>query len=247
MKTTLPSDLDPDRYASRANRSTDEAITTALTHLNQKWTYVRMLFIAFNAIMPDVLVCFSVKLINLGLSSAICMWIKDCLSNHPQKLLSLLWLRKLSRDSTSSEPSRKQSVCRFAKGLLALHYGQLPHLQNDCLVPKLPRLRHLKKIIGLWTTSSQHAVSERPAPSLKMTCTPPITASLCCHLGGATGPYSLHTHAKKPFFIFIFHHRTDTLHLPGLDYPLKIKSLRLGSKNVIRTSLVGSRVAFHSK
>lgn len=40
-KTSLPPDLSPDRGASRATRSTDKAITTALT---QKGTYLRMFF-----------------------------------------------------------------------------------------------------------------------------------------------------------------------------------------------------------
>lgn len=209
IKTTLPPDLDPDWCDYRANRPTDEAISTALTHLNQKGTCVKMLFLdyssAFNTIICHILVH---KLIDLNLCSPVCMWIQDFLSNHPRKLLSLLWLRKLNRDSTSSEPSRQQSVYRFAKALQPLHCWKHPHLENDCLVPKLhrPRQKCLQrvsktspKIISPWTTSSQHAVFERPAPSLKTTCTPPITASLCCHLGSTTGPLkSTHPGWKTP-------------------------------------------------
>lgn len=168
VKSTLPPDLNPDRYAYRANRSTDETITTALTCLNQKGTYVRMLFIdyssAFNTIMPNILVY---KLINLGLSSTTCtcMWIKDFLSNHPQKLLSLLWLKKLNRDSTSSEPSRKHLCTDLLK---AFYLCTTESILTACMTACYPNCpdclqrvsKTSQKIIRLWTTSSQ-------LPSLK--------------------------------------------------------------------------------
>ncbi|KAI3352418.1 hypothetical protein L3Q82_005377 [Scortum barcoo] len=61
-------------------RSTEDAISltlhTALSHLDQRDTYVRMLFIdyssAFNTIVPSKLVT---KLRDLGLNSALCDWI----------------------------------------------------------------------------------------------------------------------------------------------------------------------------
>ncbi|KAK3516191.1 hypothetical protein QTP70_005688 [Hemibagrus guttatus] len=61
FKTQLPPSLDPMQFANRPNRSTDDAVTTtlhlALTHLDNKDSYVRMLFIdfssAFNTIIPQ--------------------------------------------------------------------------------------------------------------------------------------------------------------------------------------------------
>ncbi len=60
----LPASLDPLQFAYRSNRSTDDAIAftlhTALSHLENKNTYVRMLFVdyslAFNTIVPATLV-----------------------------------------------------------------------------------------------------------------------------------------------------------------------------------------------
>ena len=62
ITSTLPDTLDPLQFAYCPNRSTDDAITlhTALTHLDKRNTYVRMLFInyslAFNTIVPSKLV-----------------------------------------------------------------------------------------------------------------------------------------------------------------------------------------------
>ncbi len=61
IKTSLPNTLDPLQFAYRPNRSTDDAISStlhlALTHLENKDSYVRMLFIdfssAFNTIIPQ--------------------------------------------------------------------------------------------------------------------------------------------------------------------------------------------------
>ncbi|KAI4878319.1 hypothetical protein NFI96_009004 [Prochilodus magdalenae] len=53
IKGQLPPSLDPLQFVYRPNRSTDDAITTtlhlALTHLDNKDTYVRMLFIDFSS------------------------------------------------------------------------------------------------------------------------------------------------------------------------------------------------------
>ncbi|KAK0133341.1 putative RNA-directed DNA polymerase from transposon BS [Merluccius polli] len=89
IKTSLPLALDPHQFAYRANRLTDDAIATvlhtALNHLEHSGTYVRMLFVdyssVFNTIIPDILIR---KLTDLVLSSHICCWIMDFLSNRPQ-------------------------------------------------------------------------------------------------------------------------------------------------------------------
>ena len=64
ITSTLPDTLDPLQFAYRPNRSADDAIAitlhTALTHLDKRNTYVRMLFIdyssAFNTIVLSKLV-----------------------------------------------------------------------------------------------------------------------------------------------------------------------------------------------
>ncbi|KAI4892920.1 hypothetical protein NFI96_001301 [Prochilodus magdalenae] len=82
IKTLLPPSLDPQQFAYRPNRSTDDAISTtlhlALTHLDNRDTYVRMLFIdfssAFNTIIPQHLIG---KLNLLGLNTSLSNWILD--------------------------------------------------------------------------------------------------------------------------------------------------------------------------
>ena len=57
----------------------------ALSHLDKRNTYVRMLFIdyssAFNTILPSTLIT---KLRTLGLNTYLCKWILDFLTGHPQ-------------------------------------------------------------------------------------------------------------------------------------------------------------------
>ena len=80
INTIIPETLDPLQFAYRSNISTDDAVSialhTALSHLDKRNTYGRMLFIdyssAFNTIVPS-------KLINkqrtLGLNTFFCNWI----------------------------------------------------------------------------------------------------------------------------------------------------------------------------
>ncbi len=85
----LPASLDPLQYAYRSNRSTNDAIAftlhTALSHLENKNTYVRMLFVdyssAFDTIVPATLVA---KLQTLGLNRSMCSWILDFLTGRCQ-------------------------------------------------------------------------------------------------------------------------------------------------------------------
>lgn len=89
LKSCLPPTLDPNQFAYRQNRSTDDAISTALHpalyHLDQSNTYVRFLFIdfssAFNTIIPSKLIT---KLSDLGIDHSLCNWILDFLTNRPQ-------------------------------------------------------------------------------------------------------------------------------------------------------------------
>ena len=86
--TTLPDTLDPLQFAYHPNSSTDDTIATtlhtALTHLDKRNTYVRMLFIdynlAFNTIIPSKLI---IKLETLGLAPALCDWLLDFLMGRP--------------------------------------------------------------------------------------------------------------------------------------------------------------------
>ncbi len=79
--SVLPDSLDPSQFAYRSNRSTDDAIAfplhTALSHLENKNTYVRMLFVdyssAFNTIVPATLVDLSVALQNIRMTSFLCI------------------------------------------------------------------------------------------------------------------------------------------------------------------------------
>uniref|UniRef100_A0A8C6LH71 Reverse transcriptase domain-containing protein n=1 Tax=Nothobranchius furzeri TaxID=105023 RepID=A0A8C6LH71_NOTFU len=85
----MPPCLDPFQFAYRPNRSTDDAISTALhsalTHLDKKDLYVQMLFIdfssAFNTIIPQQL---TQKLVQLGLNTSLCNWLLDFLTGRPQ-------------------------------------------------------------------------------------------------------------------------------------------------------------------
>ena len=89
INTIIPETLDPLQFAYRPNRSTDYAISialhTALSHLDKRNTYVRMLFLdyssAFNTIVPSKLIT---KLRILGLNTSLCNWILDFLTGRPQ-------------------------------------------------------------------------------------------------------------------------------------------------------------------
>ncbi|KAI4886686.1 hypothetical protein NFI96_027635, partial [Prochilodus magdalenae] len=91
IQETIPDNLDPLQFAYRQNRSTDDAVNTAihtaLTHLEGKDTYVRMLFIdyrsAFNTVIPTKL---AGKLLTLGLTPTLCNWVLNFLTDRPQSV-----------------------------------------------------------------------------------------------------------------------------------------------------------------
>ena len=90
INTIIPETLDPLQFAYCTNRSTDDAISiahhTALSHLDKRNTYVRMLFIdyssAFNNIVPSKLIT---KLRTRGLNTSFCNWILDFLTGSPRR------------------------------------------------------------------------------------------------------------------------------------------------------------------
>jgi hypothetical protein len=89
INSILPDTLDPLQFTYRPNRSTDDAISialnTALSHLDKRNTYVRLLFIdhssAFHTIVPTKLIT---KQKTLGLNTSLCNWILDFLTGCPQ-------------------------------------------------------------------------------------------------------------------------------------------------------------------
>ncbi|TWW56015.1 putative RNA-directed DNA polymerase from transposon X-element [Takifugu flavidus] len=89
LKSCLPPTLDPHQYAYHKNRSTEDAVSTALhsvlSHLDNNDTYAPMLFIdfssVFNTVIPSKLIT---KLRDLGISTSICNWLLDFLTNIPQ-------------------------------------------------------------------------------------------------------------------------------------------------------------------
>ena len=91
INTIIPETLDPLQFECHPNRSTNDAFSvalhTALSHLDKKNTYVRMLFIdynsVFNTIVPSKLIT---KLRILGLNTSLCNWILDFLTGCPQPL-----------------------------------------------------------------------------------------------------------------------------------------------------------------
>ncbi len=92
IKNSLPNTLDLLQFAYRPKPLyTDDAISStlhlALTHLENKDSYVRMLFIdfssAFNTIIPQQLIN---KLNLLGLNNSLCNWILDYLTGRPQSV-----------------------------------------------------------------------------------------------------------------------------------------------------------------
>lgn len=87
LKDSLPSTLDPHRFAYRCNRSTENAVSivlhSVLTHLDNRKTYARMLYVdfssAFNTVISSKLIT---KLGDLGINTSLCRWIMDFLTNR---------------------------------------------------------------------------------------------------------------------------------------------------------------------
>ncbi len=84
IKNNIPASPNPHQFAFRTNRSTEDSV---FTHLEKSNTYIRMLFVdfssAFNTISPMKLIG---KLNTLGISTTLCNWILDFLTNRPQSV-----------------------------------------------------------------------------------------------------------------------------------------------------------------
>ncbi len=100
IKTSLPNTLDPLQFAYHPNHYTDDTLSStlhlALTHQENKDSYVRMLFIdfssAFNTIIPQQLIN---KLNLLGLNNSLCNWILDFLTEDLSQSMSATTPRAL--------------------------------------------------------------------------------------------------------------------------------------------------------
>ena len=83
--------LPASKFAYCPKRPTEDAISNTLhsviTHLDQKDTYARILYVdfssAFNTNIPQKLMK---KLLLLSLNTAMCLWIKDFLTERPQSV-----------------------------------------------------------------------------------------------------------------------------------------------------------------
>ena len=90
INSSLPDYLDPLQFAYRHNRSTADVISLALhstlEHLDNKDTYVRLLFIDYSSAFNTILTKLISKLRGLGLGSSLCDWILNLLTHRPQSV-----------------------------------------------------------------------------------------------------------------------------------------------------------------
>ncbi|KAK3558854.1 hypothetical protein QTP86_030445, partial [Hemibagrus guttatus] len=127
IKTQLPPSLDPLQFAYRPNRSTDDAITTTLhlflTHLDNKDTYVRMLFIdfssAFNTIIPQHLRNRKVKCVRQAVRSRY-GW--NFLENRAPVEIGLLLVEEVEEGGECTDRERRGKETRW-KGSKARSIG----------------------------------------------------------------------------------------------------------------------------
>ena len=82
IDTIIPETLDPLQFAYRPNTSTYDVISitlhTALSHLDKRNTYVRMLFIDYSSVSNTIVSSKLItKLRTLGLNTSLYNWILD--------------------------------------------------------------------------------------------------------------------------------------------------------------------------
>ena len=93
INSILPDTLDPLQFTYHPNRSTDDAISfhTALSHLDKRNTYVKMLFIDYSSALSNIVPSkLTTKLRTLGLNTSLCNWILDFLTGHPTSATLIL-------------------------------------------------------------------------------------------------------------------------------------------------------------
>ena len=126
---------DPLQFAYRANRSTEDAISTVLhltlSHLEEKNTYARLLFIdfssAFNTIIPQQLVD---KLRWLNVDAGTCSWVRvrlGFLSQRQQRVKVDSRTSKTISVSTGSPLCTEPSAVQPAHPWLHCQSQQQPH------------------------------------------------------------------------------------------------------------------------
>ncbi|KAK5853457.1 hypothetical protein PBY51_014606 [Eleginops maclovinus] len=157
ITASLPDSLDPLQFAYRANRSTDDAISltlhTALSHLDRRNIYVRMLFIdyssAFNTIVPSKLI---IKLRDLGLNSALCDWILSFLTGRSQAV----WMGKITSSTLTLNTGAPQG-CVLSPLLYSLftHDCVATHSSNTII-----KFADDTTVIGLITDGDETAYRE---------------------------------------------------------------------------------------
>ncbi|KAK1793033.1 hypothetical protein P4O66_001743 [Electrophorus voltai] len=146
IMSRLPATLDRLQFAYRPNRSTDDAISAALhrslAHLENKNSYVRILFVdfssAFNTVIPQHLVK---KLSPLGIDTPLCNWLLDFLSDRPQTRDTIESVLTSSLpvwygSCTASEQKSLQRVVRTAEKVIRT---SLPSIQGLYLLRCLSR------------------------------------------------------------------------------------------------------------
>ena len=117
---------DPYQFAYRQNRSTDDATLTILnnayTHLEQKDSFVRILFIdfssAFNTIQPHLM---ALKLLALNVHPTLILWINSFLVNRSQKVL---YQQAISSTVSTSTGSPQGTV--LSSVLFTLYSSSIP-------------------------------------------------------------------------------------------------------------------------
>lgn len=91
LMTSVADRMDPMQFAYRAGRGVEDAALTLTNliseHLDKAGNYVRVLFMdlsaAFNTVQPHILLQ---KLVDLNVNSSIILWIRDFLSDRPQRV-----------------------------------------------------------------------------------------------------------------------------------------------------------------
>ncbi|KAI2645121.1 hypothetical protein H4Q32_027825 [Labeo rohita] len=132
----VPDTIDPLQFAYRTNRSVDDATAIALhhilQHLESSRTYVRMLFLdysyAFNTIRPGKLIK---KLTDLGITTSICNWILDFLTDRPQ----VVRMGGLVSDELTISTGSPQGCCLSPK-LFTLYTYDCVSTQDNSIVIK---------------------------------------------------------------------------------------------------------------